>query len=971
MRKMIAALLSAVLLINSMPLAIFAQEATSSDEKLLSGKTISVMGDSISTYMGYSDSNPISDESCTYRFGEPYYGPAGSDCHCTDYLVTDTWWHQAATQLGAEILISNAGNSTGVLWTSYPPNADWQQYLTDLAGYKTRPYYMGTAEQDPDIIALYLGSADMGRFNPACFGSIDDVNFDTLITQNTDGSYTYAEPQTVAEAYCVLLHKLQTTYPGAEIYCFTTLPNSGGTVSTIQTRLKNTLPFNEMLKGVAKHHGAILVDLFEEFGLDPDRDGIVTQEALDKFQPLFFEGPHPNPEGFDVITKAFVNAIKANSRYIINVETTAGKLEQVAVSAAISGTMLTKQAADFVTPDGLIVNYQSSEDSTDGPLGSFDENYTVKNNTNTYQAGGGSSMYSSALAPNVPVDIPLRDTDLPGNGKDDTQSTANGREIGVIDRTVTDAKDSESDGIYEWRESKVAKSGFIKVKTKSVTVSDIVSAEGQKNLTYVYSPTRPTETNDLINYTPLVLPQTTEEIPAITPGYEYVYLGSDQLSHFYAAYQYTKDDPELLANESPVYSDETLSLYTQYDHNVFVARGLVVPNLFLKNKTVSGSFPAWYESIQQFTLTNQHRQFLTAYCADQNTPTISGYSYRMLNMKDASYYSLDEARMIHTIVQNGYWGAENGVGSLAYLKEQLANSNIFTQDEINAITDGVAMTATQYAIWSYSNKMDNKLFTNAYYSASGSAPKRAADQDKAALVMKLFHYLTDLPPSDIDVPNARTIVINNKNFINSLSLNPKQIADHPNNFDTNTENDVYLTDLSFSLAATVNESKGDSLTMKIMQNEELIAIGRVVGQLQEGEVALAKEGNCYTFKDIPLQEGEQNIRFEMSGVQNLEKDAYLLISEEKNGETSQTLVCVAEGMRDVHVQMDISFDMEAENEIVTTSHVWRTEKTIKDDVRNPETKDNRLIFILATIAMLSLAATVYTVLAEKQKQFFN
>jgi len=279
------------------------------------GKTISVMGDSISTYTGWSDAYPITGEECEYRYGEAYYGPEGGDFHNTELLVTDTWWHQAAEELGAEILMSNAGNSTGLLHASYPANAQWDQYLKDMLAYKTRPYYLGTETQDPDIIALYIGSSDVAKCAISEFGSVDAVDFDTLIVHNDDGTYTYAEPTTVAEAYCILLHKISVTYPDAEVYCFTVVPNSGGYVSTCQTRLKSVYPFNEMVKGVAEYYGAHVVDLFDHFNLDPDGDGKVTQEELTEFQSYFNGDPHPNAAGFDMITECFVSAVWENSKY--------------------------------------------------------------------------------------------------------------------------------------------------------------------------------------------------------------------------------------------------------------------------------------------------------------------------------------------------------------------------------------------------------------------------------------------------------------------------------------------------------------------------------------------------------------------------------------------------------------------------------------------------------------------------------
>ena len=280
------------------------------------GLTISVMGDSISTYTGWSDANPITDPSCTNRYGEAYYGPVGGDFHNTELLVEDTWWHQAATELGSEILMSNAGNSTGLFIAEYPNNAAWELYLKEMLAYKSRPYYLGTEEHDPDIIALYIGSNELARYkNAAQLGSVAAIDFDKLIVDNGDGTYTYADPSTIAEAYCILIHKVQVTYPNAEIYCFAPVPSAGGYLSTVNTRFAKTVPFNKMVKDVAKYNGCHVVDLVDAFDLDPDGDGKVVQEDFERFQSYFHNDPHPNAEGFDVITDAFVDAVRKNSKF--------------------------------------------------------------------------------------------------------------------------------------------------------------------------------------------------------------------------------------------------------------------------------------------------------------------------------------------------------------------------------------------------------------------------------------------------------------------------------------------------------------------------------------------------------------------------------------------------------------------------------------------------------------------------------
>jgi hypothetical protein len=70
-----------------------------------------------------------------------------------------------------------------------------------------------------------------------------------------------------------------------------------------------------MVKEVAKYNGCHVVDLVEAFDLDPDGDGKVVQEDFARFQTYFHNDPHPNAEGFDVITDAFVDAVRKNSKF--------------------------------------------------------------------------------------------------------------------------------------------------------------------------------------------------------------------------------------------------------------------------------------------------------------------------------------------------------------------------------------------------------------------------------------------------------------------------------------------------------------------------------------------------------------------------------------------------------------------------------------------------------------------------------
>ena len=284
---------------------------------ILEGKKISVIGDSISSYLGWSDITAAGNMNST-MIGEPYYGPAGSDSICETLNLYDTWWMQFAKRTGAEILVNNSSNMSGVF--SDRGNAT----LNRLLAYKERAVNLHddtgeNAGTDPDIIAVYIGSNEAAVTKTSLYGSVDAIDFDTLITENVDGTYTYAEPKTVAEAYSIMLHKMQTRYPDAEIYVFNILPNSGAgagyapnstaLLNAMKTRLGQAYKLNKMIEGVAEHFDVKVVKNFEGFNNDADGDTKVTAEEQEAFMNLFYEGPHPNEEGFDVITESFLEAI--------------------------------------------------------------------------------------------------------------------------------------------------------------------------------------------------------------------------------------------------------------------------------------------------------------------------------------------------------------------------------------------------------------------------------------------------------------------------------------------------------------------------------------------------------------------------------------------------------------------------------------------------------------------------------------
>lgn len=387
---------------------------------------------------------------------------------------------------------------------------------------------------------------------------------------------------------------------------------------------------------------------------------------------------------------------------------------------------------------------------------------------------------------------------------------------------------------------------------------------------------------------------------------------------------------------------------------------------WVKELNSSNKYAVVYATAQQFVLVDQQTgEVVTVYCADISTPTENGFGYHIENLEDADYYTPEQAEQIRSIALNGYWGttgyetdaegntvlddAGNPVpklGSLEALKATLLASGEFTAEELESLTDGAALTATQMAIWSCSNHMQGVQFINTHYvGAVGDTETNTAGsgalvnvpgvkEDEAKLMFKLYEFLRGLEPTSYeeDKTTANT-VINEQNFLKDLSLTVLDKAeDHVNNQDTDTTNDAYVTNLSFALVVTPSTENGDDLVVSVVdKNGNVLASGRIAGEAQEGENVLTPdaEGN-YSFTGITLVEGEQNFNITLEGIQNLAEGVYLYSSEVRTDEdgddvSSQTMVGVASGRRGVNVSMNIEFDVSVEDDIIIKERVWREE----------------------------------------------
>ncbi len=259
-------------------------------KKPLEGKTISILGDSISTFENISCADAALTSNSTIKDNRLFYtdGRLGVG-------LNDTWWMQVTERLGGEILVNNSYSNS----TVYTPiNTDTSQAYMD----RCLNLHDNTGEnsgEEPDIIIVYIGINDFA-YNKDCLGSFSDIDFNTLISESDNGTI-YAEPTTTCEAYAVMLHKIISRYKDSEVFCFN-FPLKNNMSPDDYNRFK---AYNESIALLCDMFGCHLVDLFSTIDIKNSNES----------KMYYYDGVHPNKNGMDSITNAFIDCFYNNSRY--------------------------------------------------------------------------------------------------------------------------------------------------------------------------------------------------------------------------------------------------------------------------------------------------------------------------------------------------------------------------------------------------------------------------------------------------------------------------------------------------------------------------------------------------------------------------------------------------------------------------------------------------------------------------------
>ena len=261
-------------------------------DAMLQGKTISILGASISTYAGISNNAELNE---TIGNNAVYYTEGRHGVY-----ADDTWWMQVINDFGMRLLVNNSWSGSSLLHERNGTKGAYVDRCVQLHN---------NVGEDPDIIAIQMGTNDF-QYYKDMLGTAD-IDYAALITLNADGSYTYAEPTTSLEAAAIVLHKISVRYPQAEVYYLNISQRIDGTDELIRV-------FNAELAQVVEHFGAHIVDIYG------------SAISMENFSTYIGDNRvHPNALGMDVYAEAFKRSMLANSEYYVNTCLVSLKLDGV------------------------------------------------------------------------------------------------------------------------------------------------------------------------------------------------------------------------------------------------------------------------------------------------------------------------------------------------------------------------------------------------------------------------------------------------------------------------------------------------------------------------------------------------------------------------------------------------------------------------------------------------------------------
>lgn len=216
----------------------------SRNDTVLTGKRLSILGDSISTYNGYS--NNSTETNSTIGNNEYFYSN-----NYGGLSVEDTWWKQLTDNTGMNLLVNNS-------WSGSTVSGD---DISSGDGTRAENLHDDTGSDsgmEPDIIIIYMGINDYNQ----------GVSVDVF-----------------KRSYFDMLSKIKSKYSAANIFCLT-LPQE-----YLNNDAADLVMYNSAISQVCEESEVLCIDLANESWISDNYKNYLLSDGL-----------HPGKLGMDLIT---------------------------------------------------------------------------------------------------------------------------------------------------------------------------------------------------------------------------------------------------------------------------------------------------------------------------------------------------------------------------------------------------------------------------------------------------------------------------------------------------------------------------------------------------------------------------------------------------------------------------------------------------------------------------------------------
>lgn len=238
------------------------------EEIAFDGLSLSILGDSISTYDDY------------IPYGFAVYYPF--DGELTD--VSQTWWMKLLDDTGME-LCSNGSSSgstcVGDSLSTNEPKYGCSDFRISLL--------TGKQGKMPDVIIVFMGTNDFLTMIP-----IGDNDGTKLVEEGVIENFS--------DAYTMMLDKLESNYPAARIYCCTLAQVGDWGTDTPFVAMTNGLgltseDYSKQIEIIAANKGIPVIDLYH-CGIE-----------IDNLHETSTDGVHPTPVGMEYVEQAVLKSM--------------------------------------------------------------------------------------------------------------------------------------------------------------------------------------------------------------------------------------------------------------------------------------------------------------------------------------------------------------------------------------------------------------------------------------------------------------------------------------------------------------------------------------------------------------------------------------------------------------------------------------------------------------------------------------